>query len=276
MRNLTPQRVTYVGVGKMGAPMARLLAASGFELTVYARRAEMRTEFAALGARTSTDLAEAVQGARTVCVCLFDENQLRDVLLGEHGLIARCEPGAALVCHTTTGLETLGRLAAAAEDRGIAFVDAPVSGAADEIESGRLTVLAGGAPEALDLVEPVLTTYSTVVRTGSVGTASRAKLVNNLLFAANVQLLASAARLAQGLGIGGHDLLGALAGCSASSEALRMMRATGRTPEEFGTHAAKYLTKDVTAALRAASELHADPSLLEHVVRQGPIGMLSA
>jgi 3-hydroxyisobutyrate dehydrogenase-like beta-hydroxyacid dehydrogenase len=270
---LWPGPVAYVGAGNMGAPMARMLVAAGAPLTVFARRSDVRSEFTERGARTAASLAEAVRGARVVCVCLFDEAQLTEVVLGENGLAELCEPGTVLVCHTTTGLGTLDRIAAATAARGVELVDAPVSGAADEIEAGRLVVLAGGDPGVLDLVDPVLSAYSTVVRTGAAGTASRAKLVNNFLFAANVQLAVAAVRLARGLGIADDGMLEVLSRCSASSEAVRHMRGDC-SPEEFGRRTSRYLTKDVTAALRAAEELGADPALLEQVVRQGPVELL--
>ncbi|GAA3527243.1 NAD(P)-dependent oxidoreductase [Amycolatopsis ultiminotia] len=268
-----PGPVTYVGVGNMGAPMARLLARSGGPVTVYARRPEVRAEFAALGARASGSMAEAVRGAKVVCVCLFDEGQLRDVVLGKGGLLDLCDAGTVVVCHTTTGLNTLHRILDHARDRQVQLVDAPVSGAASEIETGKLTVLAGGDAATLDLVEPVLGTYGTVVRAGGVGSASRAKLVNNFLFAANVQLVVSAVQLARGLGISDEGMLEVLSCCSGGSEAVRHMGAAGRTPEEFGAGSSRYLVKDVAAALATATELGADPGLLEVVVRQGPTTM---
>lgn len=269
-----PGPVTYVGAGNMGAPMARMLVATRRPVTVFARRPEVRAAFAALGARTAGTLGAAVPGAAVVCVCLFDEAQLLEVCLGPDGVVAHCAPGTVLVCHTTTGLRTLERIADAARACGVVLVDAPVSGAAAEIEQGRLTVLAGGDPATLDRVDPVLRAYSTVVRTGGVGSASRAKLVNNFLFAANVQLVTAAVRFARDLGIAGEDMLAVLARCSAGSEAVRHMRMGGRSPEEFGARTSRYLTKDVTAALAAAAELGAEPRLLETVVRDGPIDML--
>lgn len=269
-----PGKLTFVGPGKMGAPMVRLLLRAGAPLTVLARRPEARDEFAALGARTASTVAEAVDGAAVVIACLFDEPQLDEVVLGEGGLVEASAPGTVLVSHTTTGLVTLGRIEEAARERGQLLVDAPVSGAAEEIEGGRLTILAGGEPEVVDRVLPVLSTYSTVVCTGGVGTASRAKLVNNLLFTANVQLVAAAAELGRALGIADAGLLEALSRCSGGSEAVRHMRAHGRTPEEFGARASRYLGKDVDAALAAAAELGADSALLEHVARNGPIDLI--
>ncbi len=271
-----PGPLTFVGPGKMGGPMVRLLLRAGAPLTVLARRPEVRDEFAELGARTASTLEEAVDGAAVVMACLFDEPQLNEVVLGDGGLVRLAAPGTVLVSHTTTGLVTLGRIEEAARERGQSLVDAPVSGAAEEIEDGRLTILAGGEPEVVERVLPVLSAYSTVVRTGGVGTASRAKLVNNLLFTANVQLVAAAAELGRALGIEDAGLLAALSRCSGGSEAVRHMVAAGRTPEEFGARASRYLRKDVLAALAAAAELGADAALLERVARTGPIDMVGS
>ena len=270
-----PGRIAYVGAGKMGEPMARLLVSAGAPLSLHARRPEVRAEFEELGARASESIAEVVADACVVCVCLFDETQLRDVLLGDGGLISHCPAGAILVCHTTTGVRTLEALVAAADGQGVDFVDAPVSGSAEEIAMGRLTVLAGGSEAVLHRISPILGCYSTVVRTGEVGSATRAKLVNNLLFAANLQLVAAAVQLARALGVAGPSMLEVLAHCSAGSEAVRHVRGSGLTPQSFGERASPYLRKDVAAALAAAADVGADPAVLEKVVLDGPVHLMA-
>lgn len=269
-----PGPIAFVGAGRMGAPMARLLVAAGAPVTILARREQVRDEFAALGARTVATVAEAVADACLICTCLFDETQLDEVLLGAGGVVDVAPPGAVLVSHTTTGPAVLDRIDEAARARGLGFVDAPVSGSADEIEAGKLTVLTGGEAGALDLAEPVVSIYGTVVRMGRVGAASRAKLVNNFLFSANVQLVTAAVQLARTLGIDDDNMLAVLARCSGGSEVVRHMLIAGGSPEDFGARASRYLAKDVTAALGAAAQLSADPALLEYVVRNGPVDLL--
>jgi 3-hydroxyisobutyrate dehydrogenase-like beta-hydroxyacid dehydrogenase len=110
--------------------------------------------------------------------------------------------GSTLVVHTTTTVQTIGVLAAAAAERGAHVVDAPVSGTADDIRSGRLTVLAGGDEAPVARCAEVFRAYADpILATGALGTATKVKLVNNILFAANVQPLSDAARLAAELGV---------------------------------------------------------------------------
>jgi 3-hydroxyisobutyrate dehydrogenase-like beta-hydroxyacid dehydrogenase len=110
--------------------------------------------------------------------------------------------GSTLVVHTTTTVQTIGVLAAAAAERGAHVVDAPVSGTADDIRSGRLTVLAGGDEAPVARCTEVFRAYADpILATGALGTATKVKLVNNILFAANVQPLSDAARLAAELGV---------------------------------------------------------------------------
>lgn len=262
--------IAFIGAGQMGAPMVRRLLDARLDVTLHARRPEVLDAFAALGARTSSSLAEAVGGAEIIISCLFDEPQVEHVLLGPGGLIALAQPGAVLVSHTTIGLQLLSQIERAAADRGLSLLDAPVSGAPGDIEAGQLTILVGGEAAAVDRALPALQAYGSVVPTGGIGSASRVKLVNNLLFAVNVQTAAAAALLGRELGIEESQLFAGVLRCSAASRAMASMDALGSL-EEFARLGGKYLRKDVSAVLRAAADAGADPSLLAAIVRDGPL-----
>jgi 3-hydroxyisobutyrate dehydrogenase-like beta-hydroxyacid dehydrogenase len=262
--------VAFIGAGQMGAPMVRRLLAARINVTLYARRPEIRAAFAALGARTAGAVGEAVASAGVVISCLFDERQVEEVLLGADGFIACAVPGTVLVSHTTIGLNVLARLEQAAADRGLFLLDAPVSGAPDDIDAGQLTILVGGETAAVDRARPALQSYGSVVATGGVGSASRVKLVNNLLFAVNAQTAAAAALLGQQLGVEPDALFAGILRCSASSRAMQAMLAAG-SPGELARFGGKYLSKDVAAALRAAAEAGADASLLAGIAQDGPL-----
>jgi 3-hydroxyisobutyrate dehydrogenase-like beta-hydroxyacid dehydrogenase len=262
--------VAFVGAGQMGAPMVRRLLAARLDVTLFARRPDVLETFAALGARTSASLAEAAGGAEIVISCLFNERQVEEVLLGADGLIACATPGAVLVNHTTIGPRLLARIEQASAARGLLLLDAPVSGAPDDIDAGQLTILAGGEPTAIDRALPALQAYGNVIPTGGIGTATRVKLINNLLFAVNTQTAAAAALLGQQLGIETDALFAGVLRCSAASRAMQSMHATGSL-EEFARLGGKYLSKDVSAALSAAAEAGANVSLLAAVVRGGPL-----
>lgn len=274
---LRPQRpsaeagpVAFVGAGKMGAPMVRRLLGAGIEVTLYARRPEVGEAFAALGARSAGSVAEAVAAAQVVICCLFNEQQVEEVLLGAGGLIASAAPGTVLVNHTTVGLNVLAELERAAAGGGVLLLDAPVSGAPGDIDDGQLTILLGGEEAAVDRALPVLAAYGNVVPAGGVGSASRVKLVNNLLYAVNAQTAAAAALLAQQLGVETNALFAGIMRCSAASRAMQSMLTLGSL-DEFTKRGAPYLRKDVAAALRAAGEAGADAGLLAAVAKDGPL-----
>ena len=136
-------RVAFVGAGQIGAPMSERLLAAGHELTVYARRAEVREHFARLGAAVTGSLAEAAEGADAVHLALYSDEQLAEVTLGENGLLPALSPDAVVVSHTTGSPATIRRIADAGNGH---VVDAPFSGGTDDVLAGHLTVMLGGAP----------------------------------------------------------------------------------------------------------------------------------
>jgi 3-hydroxyisobutyrate dehydrogenase-like beta-hydroxyacid dehydrogenase len=198
--------------------------------------------------------------AQVLCVCTFDEAQARHVLLGQSGsggALGAMRPGSTLVIHTTCGPDLVSALARAAPD-GVAVLDAPVSGRALDILAGRLTLLVGGEPDQLDAVRPVLASYGNpIVHLGPLGSGQRTKLLNNLLFAVNMQLAEDAALLAQRLGLDPATTIEAILHSSGSSYALG-------TVAEFGSPAAafervrEFLDKDVAVVQALAAELGVD------------------
>ena len=262
--------VGFVGAGKMGGPMVERLLRAGLEVRLFARRPQARERFAGLGAVIEESMASAARSADVLIVCPFDEGQLRQITGGPGGLIANARPGTVLVQHATVSVAGITTLAETAGARGIQVLDAPVSGTAEAILAGRLTVLAGGEEVARQRVQPALSTYcAAVIPTGGVGTATKVKLVNNLLFAAHVQAAAAAADLAAALGIEPGDLLAALAACSGNSFALGELRRSGNI-RQFAERAAPYLRKDVAVVERLAAELGIGTGVLGAVVRDGP------
>src|SRR3954451_15524842 len=128
--------------------MSQQLLAAGHEVTVYARRAEVREHFARLGAAVTDSLAEAARDAEVVHLALYSDEQLAEVTVGDEGsdtgLVAHLAPDALLISHTTGSPATMRRIADAGNGH---VVDAPFSGGADDVLAGRLTVMLGGAPD---------------------------------------------------------------------------------------------------------------------------------
>ncbi|MCV7317006.1 NAD(P)-dependent oxidoreductase [Mycolicibacillus parakoreensis] len=268
----TTRVIGFIGAGRMGEPMVPRLLDAGHRVQVYARRPEVRDRLGARGAVAVESVAEVARGADVVISCLFSDAQLRDVATGADGLLANAEPGAAVVSHTTGTVGTLTGLTAEFPD-GPALLDAPVSGSADDITAGRLTVLLGGPEEAVHRVTPVLRAYADpVIATGGLGTALNLKLINNVLFAANAQLVAAAVELGTGLGVSENSLLEALAQCSGGSRAAGYVQSGGGVAA-FAKIVAPFMRKDVAACIEAAADRGVDLGQLRTVAETGPLDL---
>jgi 3-hydroxyisobutyrate dehydrogenase-like beta-hydroxyacid dehydrogenase len=253
----------------MGLPMVERLAAAGHDLTVYARRPETQSALARLGVRLATELPQAAAGADVLLLCVFSDEQLTEIA----GPLAGALPDGAVLASHVTGRESTLR-AVAGDFPGIHVVDAPVSGGPDDIRTGRLTVLLGGPAAARTRAAAVVRAYADpVIETGELGTALAVKLVNNLLFAANVQLTAEAVRLGEALGVAPGGLLGALEHMSGGSQASHRAGTRG-SMTEFATRIGPFMSKDVGICLEQAAERGVDPGLLIDVVRRGRLTLI--
>ena len=199
---MTPPPVAFLGLGRMGQPMAARLVAAGYPVTVWNRTPERARELAERGAAVATTPALAARGARVVVLMLSDPPAVEQVLFGDGGVLAALDPGATVVDCSTVGPEDSRRAAARCAEIGVGFVDAPVLGSTPAAAQGTLTVLAGGEERAIRAAEPVLHLFgSRVVRTGEVGSASALKLVMNLIVGGLTELLAEGILLAERSGL---------------------------------------------------------------------------
>lgn len=265
--------IGFIGAGQMGEPMVARLLGAGHRLVVYVRRDDVRARLAAAGAEVVDSVAGVARRSDIVISCLFSDAQLRAVGTGVDGFVANAKPGAVFVSHTTGSVATLQELAGS-HPSAPAVVDAPVSGTADQIVRGELTVLIGGPGEAVARVTPVLSAYAdTIIATGELGTALDLKLINNVLFAANAQLVAAAAELGERLGVDSTALLEALSVCSGGSNASGYVQKVGGV-DAFAEIAAPFLRKDVAVALAAAEDAGANLGLLGNVVTDGPLSLI--
>ena len=251
----------------MGEPMVERLLTAGHSVTVFARRAEVRERLAALGAVVVDEAGDAAATADVFLSCLFSDQQLAEI---GPGVVDALPPGAVFASHTTGSVSLLRDLADQGSARGVHVVDAPVSGTDVDIRAGRLTVLLGGPDRAVEAVVGAVVAYAEpVLRTGGLGSALAVKLVNNLLFAAQVQTASAAVQLARRLGVAQDALVEALGHSSGGSAALRHMGSAD--PEQFGARIREFLVKDVAACEAAASDLGVEPGFLLDVVRRGPL-----
>ena len=267
-----PTTVGFLGAGQLGEPMVERLLGAGHDVLVYVRRDEARHRLEAKGAATAYSVADLARRSDVLISCLFSDAQLRETALGPDGFIANAKPGSVFVSHTTGTVATLHALLGGPASAPV-MLDAPVSGTAEDIAAGTLTVLIGGPDDAVRAVTPILAAYADpVVPTGALGTALALKLINNLLFAANAQLLASATQLGTQLGVEPDVLLSTLQVCSARSHVAAHAHRIGGM-DRFEELAGPFLRKDIAACREATAETGVDLGLLGTAVREGPLAL---
>jgi 3-hydroxyisobutyrate dehydrogenase-like beta-hydroxyacid dehydrogenase len=244
--------------------VARLVDA-GHDVRVLGRTAEKRSAIAQLGADAVADTAGVSTHADAVVVCLFTDEQVRQICLDD-GLLATMAPGSALIVHTTGSPRTIETIALAAAPHGVDVVDAPVSGGPHNAAAGCLTLFVGGAEDAVARVRPVLSCYGNpILHVGPLGTGQKVKLVNNVLFAGHIGLLSGAVELGVRLGVPESTLLSALPHGSAASRVLDIVAAGGSVASFIET-AGEFVGKDVAVTRSIAAELGNDLGVLDDVI----------
>ncbi|UGQ11007.1 NAD(P)-binding domain-containing protein [Yinghuangia sp. ASG 101] len=240
-------RVGFIGLGSQGGPMARRIAEAGFRTRLWARRPETLAPFADLGVEAAGSPAELGSASDVVCVCVVDDAGVDEVVDGPHGILRGMQPGGVVVVHSTVHPDTCRRLGERAAQRGVALLDAPVSGGGQAAAAGSLMVMAAGDERTLARCRPVLDTCAAhVLHLGPIGAGQIAKILNNTLLAANLAVAHSAYDAARALGLDPGNLALVLAGSSGAS-----LAATAVLPGSMfdlgvlGKHAGALLHKDV-------------------------------
>jgi 3-hydroxyisobutyrate dehydrogenase len=195
-------KVAVLGLGTMGAGMARQLVAKKFDVTVWNRDAAKAAGLVAAGARSAATPALASAGADLVLAMLADDAASRAVWLGGDGALAAMRNDAVAIESSTLTVDWIRELAKAATARGIGFLDAPVTGSKAQAESGALSFLVGGSAELLERVRPVLAAMSgQISHLGATGSGALMKLINNFLCGVQVASLAEAIAMAERSGL---------------------------------------------------------------------------
>jgi 3-hydroxyisobutyrate dehydrogenase-like beta-hydroxyacid dehydrogenase len=248
--------VGWIGLGGIGSQMAARALGAGHAVTAYARGAGQAAA-ADRGARLVRDYPAVAEGCDMLGVCVFSDAQVREAVI-DSGALAALRPGAVLAIHTT-GSPALARELGALAPAGVEVLDACFSGGPKETSEGDLTVMAGGAAEALERVRPVIATYARRIHhLGPLGSGQTLKLLNNLLFATNLKHAAEIMEIARAQGL---DPTAAAQVIQASSGAsMSMGLFVNRPPELILQGVRPYMVKDVQAAEAAASDAGVDLS----------------
>ena len=213
-------KVAFVGLGVMGYPMAgHLKAKGGHEVTVFNRTAAKAEQWVSQhGGKSAPTPREAAAGRDFVMTCVGNDNDLRQVMLGEDGVFAGVRPGAIVVDHTTASAEIARELHAEAKKRGFEFIDAPVSGGQAGAENGVLTVMCGGEPSPFAAAEKVIAAYArTCNLMGPSGSGQLAKMANQICIAGIVEGLAEALHFARKAGLDIEKLIATISKGAAQS-----------------------------------------------------------
>lgn len=253
-------RVGFIGLGSQGGPMARRIIEAGRPTTLWARRAATLEPFAGTDAAVAASPAELARASDLVCVCVVDDAGVEEVLTAEDGVLAGLGEGGLVAVHSTVHPDTCRRLAAEAAAKGVDMVDAPVSGGGSAAAAGRLLVMAGGEQKAVDRCRPVFASYGDpIVHMGPLGSGQVAKLLNNLLFAANLATAATTLALGRALDVDPGRLAEVVSHGSGASFALDRVASGGGTLDRIAAHAGGLLRKDVGLVADIAAAAGADP-----------------
>ncbi len=175
-------KVGFIGLGRMGLPMSYRLLEAGFDLTVHNRSQGKVRQIVDAGAKTGNSVAETTRSTDILLTCLPDIATVEAVFLGDDGIIENAKPSQILVDHSTVGMPTTQACAAAAEAKGVLFLDAPISGGSERAANGTLTIMAGGPRDAYAQALPLFEAMGAAIRhIGPTGAGTAVKLVNQLL-----------------------------------------------------------------------------------------------
>lgn len=247
-------KAAFLGLGVMGYPMARHLKASGHEVTVYNRTTAKAEKWVSeYGGRFAKTPAEAADGQDIVFACVGNDNDLRDVTLGENGAFKAVAKGAVFVDHTTASAKIARELHTLAAAAGFAFLDAPVSGGQAGAENGQLTVMVGGDQSAFDTAQPTIMSFAKAARLlGPSGAGQLAKMMNQICIAGLVQGLAEAVHFGKQAGMDVEAVVDVISKGAAQSWQMENRYKTMNAGKfDFG-FAVDWMRKDLSIVLEEA------------------------
>lgn len=248
------RKVSFLGLGVMGAPIARHIGNAGHELTVFNRSPERLEKWQAanpgLAARVAVNPDDAADGADVVITCVGNDDDLADVVLGPHGVFRAMRRGSVFIDHTTVSARIARQISVEARDLQVHCIDAPMTGSQIGAENGTLTLMCGGRNDAIEAARPVMEAYSSrIVHVGKAGAGQTTKMVNQICIAGVVTSLAEAVRFAQASHLDMDKVLEAISGGAARSWQMENRWATMHADEfDFG-FAIDWMRKDLGLAL---------------------------
>jgi 3-hydroxyisobutyrate dehydrogenase len=249
-------KLAFLGLGVMGYPMAGHLAAAGHEVTVYNRTfAKAEAWVKEHGGGCAKTPREAAEGADFVMACVGNDDDLRSVTLGDDGAFAGMTKGATFVDHTTVSAAVTRELYAASGEKGVGFVDAPVSGGQAGAENGQLGIMCGGDADIYTKAEPIMTIYAKACkRMGETGAGQLTKMVNQICIAGLVQGLSEGLHFAEKAGLDGKAVIDVISQGAAGSWQMSNRYETMLDGHFDHGFAVDWMRKDLGICLATADE----------------------
>ncbi|MDA0870325.1 MAG: NAD(P)-dependent oxidoreductase [Proteobacteria bacterium] len=248
------KKVTFIGLGVMGYPMAGYIAKAGHDVTVYNRTAAKAEKWVGEhGGKHAATPKDAAKDSDFVFTCVGNDNDLKEVTIGEYGAFHSVKEGAIFIDNTTASAKIARELKTEATKRKFGFLDAPVSGGQAGAENGALTVMVGGDQTDYDKAEPIIDCYAKKIKLlGSSGSGQLAKMVNQICIAGLVQGLSEAIRFGQNAGLNMEDVIEVISKGAAQSWQMENRYKTMIIDKFDYGFAVDWMRKDLSIAMEEA------------------------
>jgi 2-hydroxymethylglutarate dehydrogenase len=249
-------KVGIIGTGAMGKPMAHNILKAGHSLIVYARHPEKVRDLEREGARMAASSVDVGAKSEYIVLSLPFDPEVEEVVMGEKGILSGASPGTLILDTTTGSPKAAGEVAAAAAGKGVAYLDAPISGGVKGAVEAKMTFIVGGKKEAVRKAMPLMKQLGAhVYHVGPVGTGRAVKALNQIISALNTLTLCETVVLGKKLGVSPETFYEVLSKCAANSYHLQTKLPQFIIPGHFdGGHRIEMMIKDLEIALQVAKE----------------------
>jgi 3-hydroxyisobutyrate dehydrogenase-like beta-hydroxyacid dehydrogenase len=246
--------------------MAQMIHRGGYDLTLWARRAATLEPFADTPAKTAESLRALGESSDLVGVCVLNDVDVEEVTLGSDGLLGGLRKGSIVAIHSTVHPDTCRRIAEEAAKKGVAVLDAPVSGSGESAYANELTVMVGGDRDVFERARPVFETYGEPIRLlGPLGAGQICKLINNMCFIAHLRIAGGTLAMGRELGVEHQPLVDILQASSGQSFAIDAL--VRRIPPKSIDHVIGLFSKDLGLMADVARTAGVEPNAVEEIAQ---------